>query len=147
VSTSSSSSATLPDPSEHEEKSEPFQHYRHSITSDHLDAVKSSSSALARAISLQNASRSELRQHQISKTIKKFQKFEGDTGSSAVQIAVLTDKIAGLKAHLKVHKKDQPSKRGLDGMMSKRRKLLQYLERKDFDEYRKVVLSLGLVKK
>lgn len=67
-------------------------------------------------------------------------------GSSAVQVVALTTRIQQLQTHMARHKKDKSSKRGLDALYVRRRKVLDYMERKDFDSYRKVVKSLGLAR-
>ena len=71
---------------------------------------------------------------------------EGDTGSPEVQIAILTARINELNEHLKVHKKDNHSRRGLLKMVGKRRKLLVYLQKNDIERYRAIVAKLGLRK-
>ena len=71
---------------------------------------------------------------------------EGDTGSPEVQIALLTERIAHLTEHLKVHKKDNHSRRGLLMMVGQRRSLLKYLEGIDVERYRAIVEKLGLRK-
>ena len=71
---------------------------------------------------------------------------EGDTGSPEVQIALLTKRINDLTEHLKVHKKDNHSRRGLLKMVGKRRKLLTYLQNNDIERYRAIVAKLGLRK-
>ncbi|MCM8710632.1 30S ribosomal protein S15 [Clostridium sp. SYSU_GA19001] len=76
--------------------------------------------------------------------IEKFKRHEGDTGSPEVQIALLTDRINHLTEHLKVHKKDHHSRRGLLMMVGKRRGLLNYLENEDIERYRNIVEKLGL---
>lgn len=78
--------------------------------------------------------------------IKDFGRKEGDTGSPEVQIALLTARINELNEHLKVHKKDHHSRRGLLKMVGKRRNLLNYLSRKDLQRYRDIVEKLGLRK-
>ena len=75
-----------------------------------------------------------------------YAKKEHDTGSAEVQIALLTDRISELTEHLKVHKKDNHSRRGLFMMVSKRRKLLDYLQDKDIQRYRDIVAKLGIRK-
>ena len=70
----------------------------------------------------------------------------GDTGSPEVQIAILTERIAELTEHLKVHKKDNHSRRGLLKMVGKRRNLLNYLAKEDVQRYRDIVEKLGLRK-
>lgn len=81
-----------------------------------------------------------------SKIIKKFATTKGDTGSPEVQIALLTERIKELTEHLKVHKKDNHSRRGLLKMVSKRRRLLNYLRSSVEDRYRALVKTLGLTK-
>ncbi|GAB4245526.1 MAG: 30S ribosomal protein S15 [Thermoleophilia bacterium] len=78
--------------------------------------------------------------------IEKFKKHEGDTGSPEVQIAILTDQINVLTEHLKIHKKDHHSRRGLLKMVGKRRRLLNYLQKQEVERYRTVVRELGLRK-
>ena len=76
----------------------------------------------------------------------KHARHEGDTGSPEVQIALLTERINHLNDHLKVHKKDHHSRRGLLMMVGKRRGLLNYLEKKDIERYRAIIKELGLRK-
>ena len=76
--------------------------------------------------------------------IKEYAIHEGDTGSPEVQIAILTHRINELNGHLGVHKKDHHSRRGLLKMVSKRRKLLKYLENKDEKKHKELVKKLGL---
>lgn len=71
---------------------------------------------------------------------------ENDTGSPEVQIAILTERISELTEHLKVHKKDNHSRRGLLKMIGKRRNLLNYLSKKDINRYREIVKKLNLRK-
>ena len=78
--------------------------------------------------------------------IKHYQLKEGDTGSPEVQIAVLTYRINDLNEHLKVHKKDHHSRRGLLKMVGQRRNLLAYLKEKDLERYRTLIARLGLRK-
>ena len=78
--------------------------------------------------------------------IKKYARHEGDTGSPEVQIAVLTKRINDLTEHLKVHKKDHHSRRGLLKMVGHRRNLLNYLMKKDIERYRAVIEKLGIRK-
>lgn len=76
--------------------------------------------------------------------INEFKTHENDTGSAEVQIAVLTAEIQALNEHLKVHKKDHHSRRGLLKMVGKRRNLLNYLRNKDIASYRELIQKLGL---
>ena len=78
--------------------------------------------------------------------IKDYQLKEGDTGSPEVQIAVLTYRINDLNEHLKVHKKDHHSRRGLLKMVGQRRNLLAYLKEKDLERYRTLIARVGLRK-
>ena len=78
--------------------------------------------------------------------IAKYKRDEKDTGSPEVQIALLTERINELTEHLKVHKKDNHSRRGLLKMVGKRRNLLNYLAKKDINRYREIVEKLGLRK-
>ena len=76
--------------------------------------------------------------------IKKYATHEGDTGSPEVQIALLTERINELNEHLKVHKKDHHSRRGLLKMVGVRRNFLAYLQKNDIERYRAIVNALGL---
>jgi len=76
--------------------------------------------------------------------IGKYGKKDGDTGSTEVQVALLTERINDLTGHLREHSKDHHSRRGLLMMVGKRRRLLRYLERTDLDRYRALVSDLGL---
>ena len=79
-----------------------------------------------------------------SKIVSDFQRAQGDTGSPEVQIALLTARINGLAPHFKEHAKDHHSRRGLLKMVSQRRKLLDYLKRKDEARYTALIGKLGL---
>jgi len=81
---------------------------------------------------------------ELQKVREEFRIHEGDCGSSQVQIALLTAKIKYMAEHMKTHKKDLHSRRGLEGMIEQRKKLLQYLRRKDWDEYCILISKLGL---
>jgi small subunit ribosomal protein S15 len=76
--------------------------------------------------------------------IKRFGKDENDTGSTEVQIALLTERINHLNEHLRQHRKDHHSRRGLLMLVGQRRRFLQYLKRKDLDRYRELIQELGL---
>ena len=78
--------------------------------------------------------------------IKEYATHEGDTGSPEVQVAVLTKRITDLTEHLKVHKKDHHSTRGLMKMVGQRRNLLNYLARVDIERYRSLIARLGIRK-
>lgn len=76
--------------------------------------------------------------------IRKYSRSEGDNGSCEVQVAVLTTRIENLIGHFRSNKKDNHSRRGLLRMVSRRRKLLDYLKKKDLDRYRTLIGRLGL---
>ena len=76
--------------------------------------------------------------------IEEYKTHEADTGSTEVQVAILTARISELTEHMKVHKKDFHSSRGLLIMVGKRRRLLQYLRNKDFGRYQTLIQRLGL---
>jgi small subunit ribosomal protein S15 len=78
------------------------------------------------------------------KLIEDFRRDDSDTGSPDVQIALLTKRIGELTEHLKAHKKDHHSRRGLLRMVGKRRRLLEYVKRTDIDKYRALIERLGL---
>jgi small subunit ribosomal protein S15 len=77
-------------------------------------------------------------------TVRKYQAHETDTGSTRVQVALLTERINYLTDHFRAHKKDHHSRRGLLKMVGKRRRLLDYLRQTDVDGYRKLIEELGL---
>ena len=76
--------------------------------------------------------------------IEEYKTHEADTGSTEVQVAILTARIRELTEHMKVHKKDFHRRRGLLIMVGKRRRLLQYLRNKDFGRYQTLIQRLGL---
>jgi small subunit ribosomal protein S15 len=76
--------------------------------------------------------------------IQKFRVHDSDTGSPEVQVALLTERINYLTEHFKVHKKDFHSRRGLLKLVGQRRRLLDYLKRKDVERYRRLIAELGL---
>lgn len=83
-------------------------------------------------------------QERKNEIINEFKTHENDTGSAEVQIAVLTEQINKLNEHLRTHKKDHHSRRGLLKMVGKRRNLLTYLRNKDVARYRELINKLGL---
>ncbi len=76
--------------------------------------------------------------------IKEFQSQEGDTGSPEVQIALLSSRITELTEHFRTHKKDHHSRRGLLKIVGHRRRLLDYLKKKDIERYRGIIARLGI---
>lgn len=79
-------------------------------------------------------------------SVEKFGKNSQDTGSSRVQVAMLSERISQLTAHLKLNVKDQSSRRGLLKLVGQRRRLLNYIMRKNLDEYRALIQDLGIRK-
>ena len=88
-----------------------------------------------------------LDQKKKEKIILKYKLHDKDTGSAEVQIAILTDQMKQLVKHLKIHPKDNHSRRGLLKMVSKRKTLLDYLSRKNVKKYNSVISTLGIKKK
>jgi len=78
--------------------------------------------------------------------VQKFRLHESDTGSPEVQIALLTQRITYLTEHFKTHKKDHHSRRGLLKLVSRRRRLLDYVRASDVERYRKIIDELGIRK-
>lgn len=76
--------------------------------------------------------------------INRFQLHEADTGSPEVQVAILSERISYLTDHFKTHAKDHHSRRGLIKLVGQRRRLLNYLKKKDIDRYRSLIDTLGL---
>ncbi|MBI3371135.1 MAG: 30S ribosomal protein S15 [Betaproteobacteria bacterium] len=83
---------------------------------------------------------------QKARVVKQYQRAANDTGSSEVQVALITERINGLAGHFKTHVKDFHSRRGLLKLVSQRRKLLDYLKRTDAEKYRILIERLGLRK-
>lgn len=81
-----------------------------------------------------------------SEIIKTYARKEGDTGSIEVQIALLTERINELTEHLKTHKKDEHSRRGLLIIVGKRKRLLRYFEKQNINGYRELIAKLGIRK-
>jgi len=79
-----------------------------------------------------------------SEIIAQYRRSGTDTGSAEVQVAVLSKRISDLTEHLKVHKKDHHSRRGLLLLVGRRRRLLEYLKREDIERYRELISRLGL---
>jgi len=78
------------------------------------------------------------------KVIKKYQDHAKDTGSTVVQIAIISTRIKELTEHLKIHKKDDHSRRGLFKLVGKRRKLMNYLKSKDMEAFKKITEEMGI---
>ena len=115
--------------------------YLYNIREEQLDGVPD---IVKQALSLQTANRPSLNKASIQAAIKKFQRFPSDTGSSEVQVAVLTEKINYMTEHLQKHTKDNVSKRSLQAMLVKRRKMLKHLRKNNFETFKKVLYELNL---
>ncbi|HPD88700.1 MAG TPA: 30S ribosomal protein S15 [Oscillospiraceae bacterium] len=87
-----------------------------------------------------------LRKEEKSAIIEENRLADNDTGSPEVQIAILTRRINDLNEHLKLHKKDNHSRRGLLKMVGRRRNMLNYLQKKDIERYRAIIAKLGIRK-
>jgi small subunit ribosomal protein S15 len=85
-----------------------------------------------------------LTKEQKASIIGEHRRSDADTGSAEVQIAVLSTRISDLTEHLKAHKKDHASRRGLLMLVGRRRRMLEYLKREDIERYRQIVAKLGL---
>lgn len=88
----------------------------------------------------------ELHEQAKNEVITKFKTHDGDTGSAEIQVALLTRRIGYLTEHFKMHKKDHSSRRGLLKIVGQRRRLLDYLKRKNLDRYQKLIGELGIRK-
>ncbi|CAK7007430.1 MAG: 30S ribosomal protein S15 [Paraeggerthella hongkongensis] len=90
------------------------------------------------------ADRLSISKERTAELIKEFGKGEGDSGSPEVQIAILSERIRNLTEHLKVHKKDNHTRRGLMMLIGKRRGLLKYVKNRNIEEYRVLIKKLGI---
>mmetsp|Transcript_16144 Transcript_16144/g.16276 ORF Transcript_16144/g.16276 Transcript_16144/m.16276 type:complete len:150 (-) Transcript_16144:78-527(-) len=97
-------------------------------------------------LSLATANQKEITNAKINASILKYQSHSIDSGSAPVQIAVMTEKILNLARHFAVHRKDNHSRRGFEMLISRRRRMMQYLKRKDVVKFKETVISLGLQK-
>lgn len=90
------------------------------------------------------ASKDSISKERTAELIKEFGKGDKDSGSAEVQVAILSERIKNLTEHLKVHKKDNHTRRGLMMLIGKRRGLLKYIKQRDIDEYRALIKKLGI---
>lgn len=90
------------------------------------------------------ASKLSISKERVAELIAEYGKGEGDSGSPEVQIAILSERIRNLTEHLKVHKKDNHTRRGLMMLIGKRRGLLKYVKNRDIEEYRVLIKKLGI---
>ena len=89
-------------------------------------------------------SRYSISKERVAELMKEYGKDEKDSGSAEVQVAILTERIRNLTEHLKVHKKDNHTRRGLMMLIGKRRGLLKYITNRDIEEYRALIKRLGI---
>ena len=90
------------------------------------------------------ANKDSISKERTAELIKEFGKGEADSGSAEVQVAILSERINELTEHLKVHKKDNHTRRGLMMLIGKRRGLLKYIKARDIDNYRSLIKKLGI---
>lgn len=90
------------------------------------------------------ANKDSISKERTAELIKEFGKGEGDSGSAEVQVAILSERIKNLTEHLKVHKKDHHTRRGLMMLIGKRRSLLKYIKNNDIEEYRALIKKIGI---
>ena len=90
-------------------------------------------------------SRYSISKERVAELMKEYGKDEKDSGSAEVQVAILTERIRNLTEHLKVHKKDNHTRRGLMMLIGKRRGLLKYIKNRDIEEYRALIKRLGIL--
>ena len=90
------------------------------------------------------ATRLSITKERVAELIKEYGKNEKDSGSPEVQVAILSERIKNLTEHLKVHKGDNHTRRGLMKLIGKRRGLLKYIKNKNIDEYRELIAKLGI---
>lgn len=88
--------------------------------------------------------RRSVSREQVAELIKEYGKSDADSGSAEVQVAILTERIRNLTEHLKVHKKDNHTRRGLMKLIGKRRGLLRHIKDNDIDQYRDLIKKLGI---
>ncbi len=90
------------------------------------------------------ANKDSISKERTAELIKEFGKSANDSGSAEVQVAILSERIRNLTEHLKVHKKDNHTRRGLMMLIGKRRGLLKYIKERNIDEYRELIKKLGI---
>ncbi|MDD6288834.1 MAG: 30S ribosomal protein S15 [Eggerthellales bacterium] len=90
------------------------------------------------------ATKLSISKERTAELVAQFGKGEGDTGSPEVQVAILSERIRNLTEHLKVHKKDNHTRRGLMMLIGKRRGMLKYIKDRDIDNYRQLIKTLGI---
>ena len=106
--------------------------------------MKDHSPAVKKFMGLEHAPTSELHMLVKRKVLERFERFPGDTGSTLCQVAMLTFQIEYLNQHFRMHRKDLHGIRGLNGMLAKRKKLMLYMKKNEFNDYVRAVNELGL---
>lgn len=122
----------------------PIVRYSSSSLLPGFDSIRVMPPKLQPIMDLATANQKQITRHKIHTAIKKHQKHQLDTGSSAVQIAVLTEKINNLARHFTSNRKDYSGKRGFQKLISKRRQLMRHLRRYDFPVFVTTIKNLGL---
>jgi len=117
------------------------ENYKDGFTAQELEE---SSELVKKALRLNNASNDEIFKFRLEQAVKKFQKFPNDTGSSAVQIAVMTERVLHMANHVGKNRSDHTAKRALQQLLDRRRRLMNYLRRTDFHYYKWVIHEYGL---
>ncbi len=105
---------------------------------------KVSASEKKKGVESKMANKFSITKEETADLIKEYGKNEKDSGSAEVQVAILTERIRNLTEHLKVHKKDNHTRRGLMKLIGKRRGLLKYIKNRNIDEYRELIKKLGI---
>eukprot|EP00291_Cryptomonas_curvata_P000285 CAMPEP_0172195620 /NCGR_PEP_ID=MMETSP1050-20130122/26317_1 /TAXON_ID=233186 /ORGANISM="Cryptomonas curvata, Strain CCAP979/52" /LENGTH=172 /DNA_ID=CAMNT_0012871719 /DNA_START=97 /DNA_END=611 /DNA_ORIENTATION=+ len=113
-------------------------------SSTYSEPELSLSETMRRVLSLENASQEEKNAFRLRQVVKECQLHPTDTGSPEVQVAIFTERMAQLSEHVKVHRKDHNSKRGLIQLVADRRGMLKYLRRESEDRYLKLIERLGI---
>ena len=90
------------------------------------------------------ATKLSISKERTAELVKEFGKGEGDSGSAEVQVAILSERIRNLTDHIKTHKKDNNTRRGLMMLIGKRRGMLKYIKNRDIEEYRALIKKLGI---
>ena len=105
---------------------------------------KVSASEKKKGVESKMANKFSITKEETADLIKEYGKNEKDSGSAEVQVAILTERIRNLTEHLKVHKKDNHTRRGLMKLIGKRRGLLKYIKNRNIDEYRELIKKIGI---
>lgn len=101
---------------------------------------------IGKTVSFQTANQNQIIRYRIGSAVSSLQMHESDTGSASVQVAVMTEKILNLARHHAMHQKDHQTKRGLQMLSARRKKMLSYLKRSNYEEFNRVAVKLNLEK-